>query len=263
MPRTAARTPPRADTQERFIDQEEKIRRWRESRDKSLTAFDSVMGRTGGVQNCRLPRQVTGFVEGEHCNVLVTALRNRALRPIASMVDGSVRDRKKPGGRYVYFRVMLEDETPQTMAFGSVGSALALFKARMVFRPRIWTNSRGGYVSDHDGMGQINTTPFSQTKQANALETLVKLGKTARGNAEVGIYGPVSTDDLVSAWCIFPCTLARLKDYMKTHPVIPCPPRNDMEQAGTYYRQIIAHLTGEPADRAAIDAGKHWIEFTR
>lgn len=239
------------------------MRRWQESRDKSLTVFASVMGRTGGVQNYRLPRQVTGLVEGENCNVLVTALRNRALRPIATMVGGSVRDRAKPGGRYVYFRVMLEHESPKTMAFGSVGSALTLFKVRMVFSPRIWTNSRGGYVSDHDGMGQINTTPFSQTKQANALETLVKLGKTARGNAEVGIYGPVSTDDLVSAWCIFPCTLARLKDYMRTHPVIPNPPRNDMERAGTYYRQIKAHLTKNPVDQGAIGAGRHWIEFIR
>lgn len=259
MPRTATR----AGTQEQFIELEEKKRRWQESRDKSLTAFNAVMGRTGGVPNCRLPGRVEGFVEAEHCNVLVTALRSGMLRPIAGMVGGSVRDRAKPGGRYVYFRVMLEGETPANMAFGSVGSALTLFKARMVFNTSIWTNTSGGYVSDHDGMGQINTTPFSQERQANAFDALVHLGKTARGNAEVGICGQVSTDDLVSAWCIFPCTLARLTDYMETHPVIPNPPRNDMEQAATYYRQIIAHLTKDPKDGGAIDARRHWIEFVK
>lgn len=127
------------------------------------------------------------------------------------MVDASVRDRNKPGACYVYFRVMKRGETPIRMAFGSVGSSRMEYKARMLFRPRIWTASRGGYVSDRDGMGNINGTPFSQTKQRQTLETLLAMDWTGRGNAEVGIYGPVSMEDLDSAWCVFPFSLDRIQ----------------------------------------------------
>ena len=62
------------------------------------------------------------------------------------------------------------------------------YKARMLFRPRIWTASRGGYVSDRDGMGNINGTPFSQTKQRQTLETLLAMDWAGRGNAEAVSY---------------------------------------------------------------------------
>ncbi|MFR0913097.1 MAG: hypothetical protein ACLSF6_10345 [Evtepia gabavorous] len=163
------------------------------------------------MENCLLPDSVAGFVEGEHCSVLLKALGDGHLRPIGSMVDASVRDRNKPGACYVYFRVMKRGETPIRMAFGSVGSSRMEYKARMLFRPRIWTASRGGYVSDRDGMGNINGTPFSQTKQRQTLETLLAMDWTGRGNAEVGIYGPVSMEDLDSAWCVFPFSLDRIQ----------------------------------------------------
>ena len=51
--------------------------------------------------------------------------------------------------------------------------------------------------------------PFSQTKQRQTLETLLAMDWAGRGNAEVGIYGPVSMEDLDSAWCVFPYSLDR------------------------------------------------------
>ena len=166
---------------------------WRSTTERTPGAFRRLMSQCGsGVENCLLPDSVAGFVEGEHCSVLLKALGDGHLRPIGSMVDASVRDRNKPGACYVYFRVMKRGETPIRMAFGSVGSSRMEYKARMLFRPRIWTASRGGYVSDRDGMGNINGTPFSQTKQRQTLETLLARDWTGRGNAEVGIYGPVS-----------------------------------------------------------------------
>ena len=145
---------------------------WRSTTERTPGAFRRLMSQCGsGVENCLLPDSVAGFVEGEHCSVLLKALGDGHLRPIGSMVDASVRDRNKPGACYVYFRVMKRGETPIRMAFGSVGSSRMEYKARMLFRPRIWTASRGGYVSDRDGMGNINGTPFSQTKQRQTLET--------------------------------------------------------------------------------------------
>ena len=184
---------------------------WRSTTERTPGAFRRLMSQCGsGVENCLLPDSVAGFVEGEHCSVLLKALGDGHLRPIGSMVDASVRDRNKPGACYVYFRVMKRGETPIRMAFGSVGSSRMEYKARMLFRPRIWTASRGGYVSDRDGMGNINGTPFSQTKQRQTLETLLAMDWTGRGNAEVGIYGPVSMEDLDSAWCVFPFSLDRI-----------------------------------------------------
>lgn len=185
---------------------------WRSTTERTPGAFRRLMSQCGsGVENCLLPDSVAGFVEGEHCSVLLKALGDGHLRPIGSMVDASVRDRNKPGACYVYFRVMKRGETPIRMAFGSVGSSRMEYKARMLFRPRIWTASRGGYVSDRDGMGNINGTPFSQTKQRQTLETLLAMDWTGRGNAEVGIYGPVSMEDLDSAWCVFPFSLDRIQ----------------------------------------------------
>ena len=185
---------------------------WRSTTERTPGAFRRLMSQCGsGVENCLLPDSVAGFVEGEHCSVLLKALGDGHLRPIGSMVDASVRDRNKPGACYVYFRVMKRGETPIRMAFGSVGSSRMEYKARMLFRPRIWTASRGGYVSDRDGMGNINGTPFSQTKQRQTLETLLAMDWAGRGNAEVGIYGPVSMEDLDSAWCVFPYSLDRIQ----------------------------------------------------
>ena len=125
---------------------------WRSTTERTPGAFRRLMSQCGsGVENCLLPDSVAGFVEGEHCSVLLKALGDGHLRPIGSMVDASVRDRNKPGACYVYFRVMKRGETPIRMAFGSVGSSRMEYKARMLFRPRIWTASRGGYVSDRDG----------------------------------------------------------------------------------------------------------------
>ena len=113
---------------------------------RGLSAADvAVWERRGELSASR--QRVAGFVEGEHCSVLLKALGDGHLRPIGSMVDASVRDRNKPGACYVYFRVMKRGETPIRMAFGSVGSSRMEYKARMLFRPRIWTASRGGYVS--------------------------------------------------------------------------------------------------------------------
>ena len=124
---------------------------WRSTTERTPGAFRRLMSQCGsGVENCLLPDSVAGFVEGEHCSVLLKALGDGHLRPIGSMVDASVRDRNKPGACYVYFRVMKRGETPIRMAFGSVGSSRMEYKARMLFRPRIWTASRGGYVSQRD-----------------------------------------------------------------------------------------------------------------
>ncbi|MFQ9412007.1 MAG: hypothetical protein ACLR1T_14570 [Evtepia gabavorous] len=99
---------------------------------RGLSAADVAVW--SGVENCLLPDSVAGFVEGEHCSVLLKALGDGHLRPIGSMVDASVRDRNKPGACYVYFRVMKRGETPIRMAFGSVGSSRMEYKARMLFR---------------------------------------------------------------------------------------------------------------------------------
>ena len=79
---------------------------WRSTTERTR-AFRRLMSQCGsGVENCLLPDSVAGFVEGEHCSVLLKALGDGHLRPIGSMVDASVRDRNKPGACYVYFRVM-------------------------------------------------------------------------------------------------------------------------------------------------------------
>ncbi len=80
---------------------------WRSTTERTPGAFRRLMTQRGsGVENCLLPDSVAGFVEGEHCSVLLKALGDGHLRPIGSMVDASVRDRNKPGACYVYFRVM-------------------------------------------------------------------------------------------------------------------------------------------------------------
>ena len=277
---------------------------WRSTTERTPGAFRRLMSQCGsGVENCLLPDSVAGFVEGEHCSVLLKALGDGHLRPIGSMVDASVRDRNKPGACYVYFRVMKRGETPIRMAFGSVGSSRMEYKARMLFRPRIWTASRGGYVSDRDGMGNINGTPFSQTKQRQTLETLLAMDRTGRGNAEVGIYGPVSMEDLDSAWCVFPYSLDRIQrriqagqragDQMvrRPQPALVRPkgrpanlgrpgaaaylarpkPRVEgmsaqakLEVAVRWYQSLSAHLP-HVQDRGVVSGGgqAHWIQFSR
>ena len=198
---------------------------------------------------------------------------------------------------------MKRGETPIRMAFGSVGSSRMEYKARMLFRPRIWTASRGGYVSDRDGMGNINGTPFSQTKQRQTLETLLAMDRTGRGNAEVGIYGPVSMEDLDSAWCVFPYSLDRIQrriqagqragDQMvrRPQPALVRPkgrpanlgrpgaaaylarpkPRVEgmsaqakLEEAVRWYQSLSAHLP-HVQDRGVVSEGgqAHWIQFSR
>ena len=77
---------------------------WRSTTERTPGAFRRLMSQCGsGVENCLLPDSVAGFVEGEHCSVLLKALGDGHLRPIGSMVDASVRDRNKPGACYVYF----------------------------------------------------------------------------------------------------------------------------------------------------------------
>ena len=272
---------------------------WRSTTERTPGAFRRLMSQCGsGVENCLLPDSVAGFVEGEHCSVLLKALGDGHLRPIGSMVDASVRDRNKPGACYVYFRVMKRGETPIRMAFGSVGSSRMEYKARMLFRPRIWTASRGGYVSDRDGMGNINGTPFSQTKQRQTLETLLAMDWTGRGNAEVGIYGPVSMEDLDSAWCVFPFSLDRIQRQVQAgqrarrpQPVLVRPGRRPanlgrpgaaaylarpkprvegmsaqakLEEAVRWYQSLSAHRP-HVQDRGVVSGGgqAHWIQFSR
>ena len=69
---------------------------WRSTTERTPGAFRRLMSQCGsGVENCLLPDSVAGFVEGEHCSVLLKALGDGHLRPIGSMVDASVRDRSR------------------------------------------------------------------------------------------------------------------------------------------------------------------------
>lgn len=155
---------------------------WRSTTERTPGAFRRLMSQCGsGVENCLLPDSVAGFVEGEHCSVLLKALGRRA-SSAHRQYGGCQRAGPKQAGRVL--RVFPGDETGETpirMAFGSVGSSRMEYKARMLFRPRIWTASRGGYVSDRDGMGNINGTPFSQTKQRQTLETLLAMDPDRAG----------------------------------------------------------------------------------
>lgn len=178
---------------------------WRSTTERTPGAFRRLMSQCGsGVENCLLPDSVAGFVEGEHCSVLLKALGDGHLRPIGSMVDASVRDRNKPGACYVYFRVMKRGETPIRMAFGSVGSSRMEYKARMLFRPRIWTASRAGMSVTGMAWETSTGTPFSQTKQRQTLETLLAMDWAGRGNAEVGIYGRSPWRTLTAPGVCFP-----------------------------------------------------------
>lgn len=216
------------------------------------------------VANCDLPDRIIGFVEGEHINVLLRALRSGRLGPIGGMAAGCVRDRGKPGSSYVYFRVMLSGEEANTMAFGSVGSALVEYKTRMVFRPSIWTGKQGGYVCDRDGMGQINNTPFSQAAQRAAFNTILRMEGVARGNAEVGIYGSVSMTDLESAWCIFPFSKSRIERHLARHsqPTGAISRNAALQEAAEKYQELKQHLP-RAVDEGAVSSGanNHWIKF--
>ncbi len=202
-----------------LIDHTDAIQTWRGSKDEGT--FKGLVRKGKLVPNCSLPQNISGFVEGEHLNTLHKALDQQQLRPIATMGAGIVRDVGKTGAYYVYFRVMYGGETPATMAFNSVGSSLQEYKVRMQFFPRIWTNSSGGYVNTMDGMGQVNTTPFSQTAQWKALHDIHALGRTTRGSAEVGIYGSVSMSDLESVWCLFPYSKQKLDETIAGRSALP------------------------------------------
>lgn len=181
----------------------------------------------GGAQNCPLPQNITGFVQGAPCNTLLTALRNGVLR-----ADGVDHDHGLAGASYVYFRIMLAGETPGSMAFNSVGSSNAV---RMEFSPRIWNNTRGGYICDHDGMGTINVTPFSQSAQADTFYKIIRLGRATRGSAEMAIYSSVSMADLVSAWVQFRYSLNQIKRYaasMAGTAQQPLPPQSTAGRRG-------------------------------
>ena len=147
-------------------------------------------------------------------------------------------------------------------------------------------------------MGNINGTPFSQTKQRQTLETLLAMDWTGRGNAEVGIYGPVSMEDLDSAWCVFPFSLDRIQRQVQAgqrarrpQPVLVRPGRRPanlgrpgaaaylarpkprvegmsaqakLEEAVRWYQSLSAHLP-HVQDRGVVSRGgqAHWIQFSR
>lgn len=243
---------------------------WATTSDKTMQHFQKLMA-SGKVSNCALPDNVIGFVEGERVDVLIRALQSGKLQPISKMTAGCVRDRGKPGSGYVYFRVMLAGENAQTMGFNSVGSGLITYRARMVFHTRIWTGSMGGYVRDHDGMGEINITPFSQEAQQAAFQAITGLDKTVRGSSEVGIYNSVSMTDLQSAWCIFPFTKARIERYLdqKSQPSISRAAKvssgnGRLHEAAEKY-QVIQRYLPNAVTRGAISSGStdQWIEFSR
>lgn len=178
---------------------------------KDPVMLDKLLSQAGrgGVQNCSLPPEVASFVQGAPYHTLLNALQNNKLS-----ADGVVHDRGLAGASYVYFRIMKRDETPGTMAFSSVGSSHSV---RMEFRPDIWTKTRGGYVCDLDGMGAINTTPFSQPQQAKTFRSILSLEDNTRGRAEMAIRFSVSMDDLISAWVQFKSSW----DELERAPIVP------------------------------------------
>ena len=161
--------------------------------------------------NCELPEAVDAFVESENLDVALRALHDGVLRPISEM--GHPRDSTRPGVNYVYFRVMLNGENAGNMAFGSVGSGMIAYKARMVFEPAVWGagKKRGGYVSTLDRKGDVGNTPYNTQKQAAIFNDLTNLRPTTRGTAEVGVKGSVLMSHLREIWCLFPTTLRWLE----------------------------------------------------
>lgn len=57
---------------------------WRSTTERTPGAFRRLMSQCGsGVENCLLPDSVAGFVEGEHCSVLLKALGDGIFGPSA------------------------------------------------------------------------------------------------------------------------------------------------------------------------------------
>lgn len=243
---------------------------WAAAKTKSVTLFRALMAH-GKAANCDLPARITGFVEGEHMNVLLKALQDGQLRAVGSMIPGCVRDSDKPGADYVYFRVMLSGENARTMAFGSVGSSRMVYKSRMVFDRRIWIGKQGGYVCDRDGMGQVNATPFSQEAQRTAFSAIIGLDKTARGNAEVGIYDSVSMSDLRSAWCVFPFSVARIDRELAAHPELAQTAEERVLSSATDIRGavqnylVLKHYLTTVVDKGPVgdSTRNRWLRFSR
>lgn len=182
-------------------------KQWMQGQRSNPGLLPSLLKRAdrGGVPNCPLPPNVTGFVQGAPRHTLLAALRKGALQ-----ADGVDHDHGLAGASYVYFRIMLSGETPGTMAFNSVGSSNDV---RMEFSPRIWNDTRGGYICDHDGMGRINVTPFSRSAQTTTFHEIIGQDRATRGSAEMAIYSSVSMADLVSAWVRFRFSLNQIQRY--------------------------------------------------
>ena len=151
-----------------LIDYPQHARLWAAGKSDPVRRLPRLLAQTGGgVPNYAVPARIARFVRGGHYNTLIPALTNHRLYADPN----SVTDRGKAGSLYIYFRIMLQGETPATMAFNSVGSAPTEYKTRMVFDTHIWTQSSGGYICSYDAGGRIDTTPFSQTAQKK-LSTL-------------------------------------------------------------------------------------------
>lgn len=82
---------------------------WRSTTERTPGAFRRLMSQCGsGVENCLLPDSVAGFVEGEHCSVLLKALGRRA-SSAHRQYGGCQRAGPKQAGRVL--RVFPGDET--------------------------------------------------------------------------------------------------------------------------------------------------------
>ena len=194
-----------------LIDCPQQVRIWTTDRSNPVRRLPRLLAQTdGGVPNCDLPARIIRLVRGGHYNTPIPALVSNRLYANPN----SVTDHGKAGSLYIYFRVMMQHETPATMAFNSVGSAPTEYKTRMVFDTRIWTQSRGGYVCSYDARGTINTTPFSQTAQSQTFSTILQQSHFTRGSAELAIYSSVSMADLTSVWVVFPYSLERMQRYL-------------------------------------------------
>lgn len=269
-----------------LIDYPQQARLWTADKSDPVRRLPRLLAQTdGGVPNCAVPDRIIRFVRGGHYNTLISALTNNRLYANPN----SVTDRGKAGSLYIYFRVMLQGETPVNMAFNSVGSSAIEYKTRMVFDTRIWTQSRGGYVCSYDAGGRIDATPFSQAAQKNAFDAILRQKKFARGSAEVAIYSSVSMSDLTSVWVVFPYSLKRIQRHLNapsSSPSVPAAPTivtpfvqsqhrvrqlpvrtkgrpaNALEVAAQRYTTLLSYLP-HAQDMAAIPGGLcHWIKFS-
>lgn len=90
-----------------LIEYPELGKQWMQGQRSNPGLLPSLLKRAdrGGVQNCPLPRKVTGFVQGAPYHTLLNALRTGILQ--ADNVD---HDHGLAGASYVYFRIMMSSE---------------------------------------------------------------------------------------------------------------------------------------------------------